>query len=163
MKELTDEQKKELIEIAQELYRELFRHRLNIDPYAREIDIQNFKEACSDMSQLVHYLAKKKYKVPDEDNLIYHCIFCHNGFSRSHMFNKIYNRIVDSTIMQFDNLSPYDNNDKCYTDLRLTEHGYGGIASEIELYEFQQLTEGIYDKAPVKASKKFSFRNLFKR
>ena len=132
--ELNNEQKKNIIEKAQELYRAEFQNRCAEDPFTREVDIGTFKEACQDMSCLVHYLAEKMYDIPNEENLIYSCEFKHDGCTWSHYFNKICNRTVDSTIMQFHSLSPYDDNDKCYTNLQKEDYYANSIKREIALY-----------------------------
>lgn len=138
--QLTDEQKKTLIEQAQDLYRTMFDVRCQEDPFADEVDIRTFKEACQDMSCLVHYLAKEMYNVPDEENVICHCIFKYSGCSGlSHFYNVICGRIVDSTIMQFNDFSPYDNHDDCYTNITKSEYSDIAIKREIELYEMKKL------------------------
>ena len=140
----TDDQKSFLINTAQELYRLNFPTRLANDPYAQEIDINTFKEACQEMSILVHYLAKEEYKIPDENNKVYHCLFVYNGKTSSHYFNKIYDRIVDSTIMQFEDLSPYDNHDNCYTQLEeiiINNENYKTVQNEIDSYETRKFLQ----------------------
>lgn len=141
---ITDEQKHFLIETAQELYRKCYPIRLQDDPVALEIDITTFKEACRDMSVLVHYLAKNEYAIADEDNEVFHCEFIFNNRVNSHFFNKICDQIVDSTIMQFGNLSPYDDYDNCYTKLEKEEmisESYQVVKNEIDLYEIRKQFE----------------------
>lgn len=159
---LSDEQKKELIETAQDLFRKGFNVRLNNDIFAQEINIKTFKEACGHMSQLIHYLAKDIYEVDDEDNLIYDCEFKYNGFTYAHTFNIIYNRIVDSTIMQFQNLSPYDSHDECYCDLRLKEPCYDTIQYEIDLHGIRWYCRNVLQSEKKKKKKLFNF-NFFNK
>lgn len=136
--QLNDTQKRRIIKKAQELYRKGFKTRCKNDPFAQEVDIKTFKEACYEMSCLIHYLAKEMYNVPDEENLIYHCEFKYENSTWSHFFNKICGRNVDSTIMQFKKLSPYENHDDCYTNLELKEYSTVSINFEIELYKAEQ-------------------------
>lgn len=136
---LTNEQKYYLINISQELYRKFLDVRKDEDPIAWEIDPNTLKEACRDISMLVHYIAKNEYNIDDINNRVFHCIFKYNGKSSSHFFNKIYDTIVDSTIMQFDNLSPYETYDEnYYTEQEEEEIDYSTITNEIDCYEVRQ-------------------------
>lgn len=141
---ITNEQKHYLIDTAQELYRKCYSIRFQDDPFASEVNLTTFKNACRDMSILVHYLAKTEYAIVDEDNEIFHCEFSYNNTVNSHYFNKICGQIVDSTIMQFGNLSPYDACDNCYTKLKkemITSDSYQVVKNEIDLYEVRKLFE----------------------
>lgn len=145
---ITNEQKHFLIDTAQELYRTMFPARLQNDPFANEIDINTFKEACHDMSVLVHYLAKEECKITKESNKVYHCLFKYNGITASHYFNKIDGQIVDSTIMQFNNLSPYDNHDDCYTELEeilIDNDCYKIVENEIDFYECKKYSQCYFE------------------
>ena len=131
-------QKRKIIEEAQKLYRNCFDERILADPFAGEIDIVTFKEACFDMACLVRYLAKDIYDIPDKENIIYGCEFIYDNCKNSHYFNIICGKIVDSTIMQFKNFSPYDNHDDCYTNLYIEEYSEDTIKNEIQLYEIEK-------------------------
>lgn len=144
--QINDEQKRIIIEKAQSLYREGFDVRCKKDPFAQEVDIATFKEACHDMSCLVHYLAQEMYNVPNEENEIFHCEFRYQDAVWSHYFNKICGRIVDSTIMQFENMSPYDDHDDCYTKLEKVEYSNAPIEFEIQLFESQQYLRNSLDR-----------------
>ena len=140
--DLKNEQKRFLIDTSQELYRLFLDARKDEDIVAEEIDPYTLKEACRDMSMLVHYIAKNKYNIDSSDNKVFHCIFRYNGKSYSHYFNKIFDTIVDSTIMQFDGFSPYETYDESYyTEQEEEEVGYNTIKNEIELYDLRQYLE----------------------
>lgn len=124
-----------------------------------EVDINSFKETCQEMSALVHYLAREMYNIPDEENLIYKGRFKYKGYTWSHYYNVICNRIVDSTIMQFKNLSPYDNHDECYEKIEQVEFSDATIKNEIELYEVSRFIKD-YSNKKYSSDKKASF---FKR
>lgn len=112
------------------------------DPIAYEVDPNTLKEACRDMSMLVNYIAKHKYNTDCSDNKVFHCIFRYNGKSNSHYFNKIYDTIVDSTIMQFDGFSPYETYDESYyTEQEEEKVNYNTVKNEIELYDLRQYSE----------------------
>ncbi len=148
--QLSDEQKRTIIEKAQELYRMMYSARCLEDSSVLEVNINNFKEACYDMSMLVHYLAKRAYNIPDEENLVFECEFRYDNYSGSHFFNNICGKTIDSTITQFD-LSPYDNHDDCYTKLERVEYCEVPIKTMIELYEGQcYIKEFLKNKHSVK-------------
>ena len=132
---LSKKMKKVIIEEAQKLYREMYVVRCLEDPVASEVDITTFKEACYDMSMLVHFLAKDMYDVPDDENMILECLFRYEGKYGPHVYNKICGRTVDSTIMQFNNYSPYDNHDECYTEIQEIKYCDASIKKEVNLYK----------------------------
>lgn len=137
---LTNEQKRYLIDVSQELYRKFLSVRRDEDPIASEVDPNTLKEACKDMSMLVHYIAKNEYNIDDTDNKVFHCRFRYDGKSYSHYFNKINGIIVDSTVMQFGNFSPYETCDNnYYTEQEEVDVCYNTIKNEIDGYEVRQL------------------------
>lgn len=127
--------KKELIVRAQCLYTQMYSIRCMDSEEAKDIDIATFRGACYEMSCLVHFLAEELYHIPEEDNKIYECEFRYEGACENHFYNRICGEIVDATIMQFNNYSPYDNHEECYTENVEWEYSDVPIKREIEYWK----------------------------
>ena len=103
------------------------------------------KESCQVISTLIHYIAKQVFSVPDENNLVYECLFVFGSENNKHCFphfvNFIAGEYIDASIEQFNtnkinvSFSPYTDNAQCYTKLEKREPVvYTGIEDLIDIY-----------------------------
>ncbi len=116
---LSEYDKRILINEAQKLFRECSDEYIRRDPALKyEWNMRTYAGTCEHVSHIVHFLAKERLKVSDENNLIMNASFKNERMKdgTSHFYCIINGIIVDATIKQFgDEYEPYSNSyDMCY-------------------------------------------------
>ncbi|WP_312061088.1 hypothetical protein [Anaerotignum sp.] len=141
---LSDEEIKNIVDTAKTTYkkaREIRKGEGDIIALYESSDDNFLKEGCQNVSNFIYYLAKDKYKVPDEENKILCGTIRFNGFTYSHFINNIYGRNIDASIEQFNveprnpKFSPYESYNDIYFEMIPQGFCEALIKHEIDLYE----------------------------
>jgi hypothetical protein len=122
MEKLSNQQKRYLIDLAKECYLLAFKIRVaEGDPYIPvKNENQYLTDSCYNISSLIYYIANEKFKIPDDMNEVYDCLFTDGSFQTQHFVNRIYGDFIDASIEQFNfrlsepKYSPYNDNSAYY-------------------------------------------------
>lgn len=141
---LSIEQKEYMIQMAIKSYEiALAERQQQVDAYYKALS--GLSESCANISSLIHFIAKRKYNVPDEGNEVYYCLFTFGESPHrrqySHYVNRIFGEFIDASIEQFNlrdfTFSPYECNEKYYASLEKVAPVFdeAGIKEEIAAFE----------------------------